>query len=193
MSNLLLIAILIDMMIGCKEKIVFKEVISNKKVEITKINTSKEIDSIALLIPIEFQMDLNFPNIRFVNVNYRYNNGFLTTDPNDVIIKDTKTKRILFTFDQFNYKTYPKLITIINRKIFLSKNEAEKLIKKYNPKESGNNIKLKTDTIALISYSQFRKEQPEFLKEMRKQPDSLILSLKPLKGKSTIIREKINW
>lgn len=192
MLNFLTIALLINIIIGCKDKIVAKEVISNKKVEIIKINTSKEIDSVALLIPIEFQMELKSSKIRFVMLYYIFNDK-PTSKPSDFVIKNNENNSIIFGFDQFNYKTYPKSITVINRKIFVSKNEAEKLIQKYNPKESVNNIKLKTDTINLISYSQFRKDHPEFLSEMRKEPDSIILSIGLSKGKSEIVREKINW
>lgn len=178
---------------GCKENKLLTENISDKKVQFTLIPNSKIQDSIALLIPIEFKLNLNSSEIKDVGIYYKYNNSRDMWQPQDFVIKNGTTNKIIFAIEDLNYETYPTSINVINRKLFISKQKAIRLLKEYNSEENIESLKLKTDTISIVPYSKFRVNHPEFLSEMRKEPDSIILSIGLSKGKSEIVVEKINW
>lgn len=68
------------------------------------------------------------------------------------------------------------------------------MIKKYNSTATIDKLQTKNDTISLVSYSQFRKDNPKFLEEMRKVPDSLTLVISKSGKKEIIVSSvKINW
>lgn len=178
---------------GCKENKLLSEIISEKKVQFTLIPNSKIQDSIALLIPIEFKLNLNSSDIKDVGIYYKYNNSRDMWQPQDFVIKNGTTNKIIFAIEDLNYETYPTSINVINRKLFISKQKAIRLLKEYKPEENIESLKSKIDTISIVHYSKFRADHPEFLSEMRKEPDSIILSIGLSKGKSEIVREKVNW
>jgi hypothetical protein len=179
--------------IGCQQKTYIKEMISDQKVSITWNHHFKTRDSmLVLLVPIEFQTNLNSTDVESFLPQYILNDKLATT-LDDYILINNKTRKFIFDYDNTHHEIFFKSITLMNRWIVISKSRAEELIKKYNPNEYLGKIKSKKDTISLISYNKFRKENPEFLKEMRKETDSLILAIKPVKGKTEIIKTKINW
>ena len=67
-------------------------------------------------------------------------------------------------------------------------------IKKYRPTASAEEIKSDKDTIVLAPYSKFRKENPEFIEKLRKEPDTLTLYIRFKNEKEPLIIEKgIHW
>ncbi|MBF7091744.1 hypothetical protein IUY40_09335 [Flavobacterium sp. ALJ2] len=181
---------------NCKEKKYFEEIVSEKDVSITKLRFAKdkEKDDLIINIPVEFNLYLNdFPNIRRVNIYYE-NNHHPCVIVQDFLINESQTDKTIFTLDDFKYPNYPKSIYLVEQKMKISKEEAQQLIKKYNPKTAVENIKSIDDTIPLVSYKKFREDNPKFIEELRRIPDSIKFVIKNRKEKKTIqIKEKINW
>ncbi|MFH7019139.1 hypothetical protein [Flavobacterium sp. FlaQc-47] len=181
---------------NCKEKKYFEEIVSEKNVSITKLRFPRdtEKEDLVINIPVEFNLYLNnFPNIWFVNIYYDKNNhGCVIVQ--DFLINESQTDKTIFTLDEFQYPNYPKSIYLVEQKIKISKEEAKKWIEKYNPKTAVENIKSIDDTITLVSYKKFREDNPKFIEELRRIPDSIKFVIKNRKEKKTIqIKEKINW
>jgi hypothetical protein len=175
--------------IGCAEKKYLKEVISNENVSITLKETFEET-YYNLNIPIEFELNLNNEKIISALPYFEIDNKRGFSGDNYYIDKKDKTK--MFSLDKYSPYNYPTNIYIIDEKRKITKDEVIALIKKYNPSKTIKSLQTKNDTIYLISYSKYRKDNPEFLQEMRKLPDSLILSLY-IKGKgSKVVGERIN-
>ena len=182
---------------NCKEKTYFNEVISEKNVGISMAEFPKNKEDFVLNIPLEFKLYLNnFPNIWFVNIYYKKDNH-LCMVIDDYLINDCQTNKPIFSFDNFEnskYPNFPNGIYLVERKMKISKEEAQKLIKKYNPKTSVENIKSTNDTIPLLSYKKFREDNPEFIEELRKIPDSITFVIQNRKEKKPIkVKARINW
>ncbi|WP_298119179.1 hypothetical protein [Flavobacterium sp.] len=176
--------------ISCTERNYLKEVISNEKVSITLKETFEET-YYNLNVPIEFELNLN--NEKIISAVPYYENDGRKRFEGDFHYIDTKYKTKMFSLDKYSPYNYPTNIYIIDEKRKITKDEVIALIKKYNPSKTIKSLQTKNDTIYLISYSKYRKDNPEFLQEMRKLPDSLILSLY-IKGKgSKVVGERINW
>jgi|GEM_PF-3991283 len=85
---------------NCKEKKYFKEIVSEKKVSITKIRFAKKGEDLVVTIPIEFALYLNnFPNILRVGIYYKKDNR-LCSDFDDYLIYNSKTDEIIFSLDK---------------------------------------------------------------------------------------------
>lgn len=184
---------------NCKEKKYFEEIVSEKKVTISKLRFPKgdEKEDLVINLPLEFNLYLNnFPNIWFVNIYYKKNNH-LCSEVGDYLINDSQTNKPIFSFDNFEnskYPNYPNGMYLVERKMKISKQEAQNLIKKYNPKTSVENIEGINDTIPLVSYKKFRADNPKFIEELRRIPDSITFVIKNRKEKNPIqIKAKINW
>ncbi|MBF7091742.1 hypothetical protein IUY40_09325 [Flavobacterium sp. ALJ2] len=178
---------------NCKEKKYFKEIVSEKNVSITKIRFPEKGEDLVVTIPFEFNLYLNnFPKISFVGIYYEKDNSLCTNA--NYLIYNSKTDKVIFSLDRYQYPNYPKSIYLVERKIKISQEEAQKLIKKYNPKTAVENIKSIDDTIPLVSYKKFREDNPKFIEELRRIPDSIIFVIQNRKEKNPIkIKEKINW
>lgn len=179
---------------NCKEKTYFKEIVSEKNVSIAMAEFPIDKEDLVINIPFEFNLYFNnFPNIRSVNIYHQKDNR-LCSEVDDYLIYDSQTNKVIFTFDDFQYPNYPERIYIIERKMKISKEEAQKLIERYNPKSSIRNIKSTKDTIRLISYKKFREDNPKFIEELRRIPDSIKFVIRNKKMKKAIqIEAKINW
>ncbi|WP_433812085.1 hypothetical protein [Flavobacterium johnsoniae] len=180
-------------MLGCKpfNDPYFEEIVSKKNIFFTRIRGAKEKDSINMNIPIEFKLNLNSSKIRSVGLYCKINEKQLI-QIEDFSIFNSENDRIIYAIEDLNYQTYPKKI-FISQYQHISKKEAEMLLKKYNPSASINDIKTGSDTINLVSYKKYIKDNPNFIKKMRKDSDSLILSIGFFKGKTKIVSEKIKW
>lgn len=182
---------------NCKEKTYFKEIVSEKTVDIAMAEFPKDKEDFVINIPVEFKLYLNdFPNIWFVNVYYKKNNHLcLVVD--DYLIIDSQTNKPIFSLDNFSnskFPNYPNSIYLVERKMKISKEEAQKLIKKYNPQSSVENIKSTNDTIPLVSYKKFRENNSKFIEELRRIPDSVTFVIQKRKEKEPIqVKAKINW
>lgn len=81
-----------------------------------------------------------------------------------------------------------------DRQLRLTKGEVITLLTRYYPTASIDKLQTKNDTIPLVSYSQYRKDNPKFLEEMLKVPDSLTLVIsKSGKKENIVFSVKINW
>jgi hypothetical protein len=178
------------MLSGCAEKKYFKEMVSNDRVFIVKeIISTKEY--LIVNIPLEFKLYLNSYNEIDVVFYFEIDNNRISKGKDYLIINKINNKLIwgLKSRHDFNY---PDSINI-NYFYKLSDKNVEELIKKYNPKRSLAELKTNKDTIHLVSYAQFRKDNPKFLKEMRKKTDSLQLSIGFKGGEQMVVGEKIKW
>jgi hypothetical protein len=191
MKKISLIICILLFLSGCAEKKYFTEVVSTKKVTISMHEYLNE-KYLTLNIPVEFELNLNHSEIKDVGIYWILNNKQLT-DVEDYVVMNTENDKIIYAIEDKEYPNYPKSIYLLNRKNKISTEEALNLIKKYNPNVTLERIKSKKDTIPLVSYAQFRKDNLQFLKEMRKQSDSLILSIGFSGGKEKLFKEKINW
>ncbi|TDP60082.1 hypothetical protein [Flavobacterium dankookense] len=175
---------------SCAEKKYLKEVISNEKISITLKETFEET-YYNLNIPIEFELNLNDDKIISAIPYFEIDDKRGFSGDNYYI--DKRGKKKMFSLDRYKPYNYPTNIYIVSEKRKITKEEVIELIKKYNPSKTIESLKSKNDTIYLTPYLQYRKDNPQFLYEMRKQPDSLILSIY-IKGKgSKVVGERINW
>ena len=177
---------------SCAEKIYIKEVISEKKISIIMRETYNE-KYLVLLISIEFELNLNQDKVFHITDYYERDNKYMFSGE-DYTFLDKTDNKVVLGFNRFKTYSYPKNIYLIERKNKITKQQALELIKKYNPNASLYKVKTKYDTISLVSYKQYRIDNPKFLEEMRKVPDSLTLSIS-IKGKNENIlsKLKINW
>lgn len=171
---------------NCKEKTYFKEIVSEKTVDIAMAEFPKDKEDFVINIPVEFNLYFNdFSAIRSVNIYYAIDNR-LCSEVDDYLFYDSLTDKIYFSLDDFQYPNYPKGIYIVGRKMKISKIEVQKFIKKYNPKKSIEDIQNTNDTISLVSYKKFREENAEFVEELRRIPDSITFVIRNKK------KEKVN-
>ncbi|MFH7019141.1 hypothetical protein [Flavobacterium sp. FlaQc-47] len=179
---------------NCKEKTYFKEIVSEKNVNIAMAEFPKDKEDFVITIPFEFNLYLNnFSNIWFVGIYYKKDNR-LSMIIDDYVIYDSQTDKAIFSLDRYQYPNYPKSIYLVERKIKISKEDAQKLIEKYNPKTAVENIKSTNDTIPLVSYKKFREDNPKFIEELRRIPDSITFVIQKRKEKKPIqVKAKINW
>lgn len=190
MKRITFLSCVLFLYISCAEKKYLKEVISNERVSITLKQTYEET-YYNLNIPIEFELNLNNEKIISAVPYFEIDDkrGF----GGDQYYIDKKDNKKMFSLDNYKPYNYPTNIYVIDEKRKISKEDVIKLIKKYNPTKTIDALKTKNDTIYLVAYSQYRKDNLEFLQEMRKQPDSLILSIYT-KGKgSKVVGERIKW
>ncbi|PBI90986.1 hypothetical protein BSF41_16920 [Flavobacterium sp. ACN2] len=179
---------------NCKEKTYFKEVISGKNVSIAMAEFPKNNEDFVLTIPLELSLYLNnFQNILRVGIYYEKDNR-LCSEIDDYLLYESKTDKVIFSLDSYEYPNYPSGIYLIERKMKISKAKAKKLIEKYNSKASVEDIKTINDTISLVSYKNFREDNPEFVRELRRIPDSITFVIQNKKEKKPIqIKARINW
>ncbi|WP_428229317.1 hypothetical protein [Flavobacterium sp.] len=174
--------------------IIVKQNISNELVTLFKNvkNGPNKNDSLSITIPTEFEITLNSSKVRGLSLYYILNKRRLTDDffEYQVYNKNNKIKPI-YSFDSYLQE---KSITIIikERNHLISKYDANALLKKYNIKQSVNNLKF-GDTIKLIPFNQLIKENKKILSELNKVNDSLFFRVTLNKGKVLIIKQKINW
>ncbi len=190
MKKILLLISVLFFCINCAEKKYFKEVNSDKNISIVKRKIVND-EFLLLNIPLKYNLNLNNSNIKDVRF-YFNNNGYRLIDMEEFIIVDGETNKNIYSLNDTEFSSYPKKI-YLNYFYKINKDEALELLKKYNSKATLESLKTKNDHIFLVSYNQYREDNPEFLQEMRKQPDSLFLSIGFSGGKEKTFKEKINW
>lgn len=180
------------LLISCTTTSYIKEVVSEKEVSISIIKTYKET-YYNLNVPLEFHLNLNSKKLYHVGHYYiKGNKSMLKGD--DYLFIDASTNERFFLFDRFGAYNYPKKIYLYDRQLRLNEEQVLELIKKYNSTATIDKLQTKNDTISLVSYSQYRKDNPKFLEEMRKVPDSLTLVISKSGKKENIVSSvKINW
>lgn len=191
MKKTIILISIVYLFVSCAENKYFQEIVSNKKVSISIRETFND-KYLTLNIPLEFNLNLNHSEIKDVGVYWKLNNKILTDDE-DYYIRETKNDKIIFGIQDKEFPNYPESIYLLNAKNKISIDDALVLIKKYNPTADLQSIKSRNDTIFIVSYKQYREDNPQFLQQMRKQPDSLFLSIGFSDGKQKTFKEKINW
>ncbi|MBW1655220.1 hypothetical protein [Flavobacterium quisquiliarum] len=179
---------------------------SKKPIEI-KQTTSKEMvtfednfmdrkqikDSVRISFPIEFKIEIN-SSIEYIAWIYRVNNKTLDKDYFDyeVYNKHNKTKSIRqLDFDK-TVKSASIDIIVKERNHLISRKDAQQVLKKYHINKSLDNLK-PTETIKLVAYDKFRKENKLIIQELNKISDSIHFRAMKKDGSFFYVEKKINW
>ena len=200
MKNTIFILIALLIIISCKNTSYIEEITSERNVGITlRKYYDDEKDTVVttygIVIPIEFKLDINYKDVRKTASLYYTRDGKPTGDYENYRIFNGDTNiPIFYEENNWGYPYFPSSIYLIDEKLDLTKEEAEAFIKKYHPTASAEEIKSDKDTIVLAPYSKFRKENPEFIEKLRKEPDTLTLYIRFKNEKEPLIIEKgIHW
>ena len=202
MRNKIFILIALLVIISCKNTSYIEEITSERNVGITLREyydgeKGAVVTTYGIVIPVEFKLDINYKNIhKTTSFHYIRNDKSAGGNGNNYCIFNGDTnKPIFYEENNWGYPYFPSSIYLIDEKLDLTKEEAEAFIKKYHPTASAEEIKSDKDTIVLAPYSKFRKENPEFIEKLRKEPDTLTLSLffKKIEKEPQIIDKGIHW
>ena len=201
MRNTIFILIALLVIISCKNTSYYmEEIISERNVGITLREyydgeKGAVVTSLGIIIPVEFKLDINYKDVRKTASLYYTRDGKPTaTNGNYRIFNGDTNIPIFYEENNWGYPYFPSSIYLIDEKLDLTKEEAEAFIKKYHPTASVEEIKSDKDTIVLAPYSKFRKENPEFIEKLRKEPDTLTLWLSLKNEKDPKIIDKgIHW
>ncbi len=200
MRNTIFILIALLTIISCKNTSYIEEITSERNVGITLREyydgeKGAVVTSLGIIIPVEFKLDINYKDVRKTASLYYTRDGKPTGDYENYRIFNGDTNiPIFYEENNWGYPYFPSSIYLIDEKLDLTKEEAEAFIKKYHPTASAEEIKSDKDTIVLAPYSKFRKENPEFIEKLRKEPDTLTLYIRFKNEKEPLIIEKgIHW
>ena len=200
MKNTIFILIALLTIISCKNTSYIEEITSERNVGITlrnyyEIEKGTVVTTLGIIIPVEFKLDINYKDVRKTASLYYTRDGKPTaTNGNYRIFNGDTNIPIFYEENNWGYPYFPSSIYLIDEKLDLTKEEAEAFIKKYHPTASAEEIKSDKDTIVLAPYSKFRKENPEFIEKLRKEPDTLTLYIRFKNEKEPQIIEKgIHW
>ena len=200
MRNTIFILIALQVIISCKNTSYIEEITSERNVGITLREyydgeKGAVVTSLGIIIPVEFKLDINYRDVRKTASLYYTRDGKPTGDYENYRIFNGDTNiPIFYEENNWGYPYFPSSIYLIDEKLDLTKEEAEAFIKKYHPTASAEEIKSDKDTIVLAPYSKFRKENPEFIEKLRKEPDTLTLYIRFKNEKEPLIIEKgIHW
>ena len=200
MKNTIFILIALLTIISCKNTSYIEEITSERNVGITLREyydgeKGAVVTSLGIIIPVEFKLDINYKDVRKTASLYYTRDGKPTaTNGNYRIFNGDTNIPIFYEENNWGYPYFPSSIYLIDEKLDLTKEEAEAFIKKYHPTASAEEIKSDKDTIVLAPYSKFRKENPEFIEKLRKEPDTLTLRLSfKNKKEPKIIDKGIHW
>ena len=200
MRNTIFILIALLTIISCKNTSYIEEITSERNVGITLREyydgeKGAVVTSLGIIIPIEFKLDINYKNVRKTTSLYYTRDGKPTGDYENYRIFNGDTNiPIFYEENNWGYPYFPSSIYLVDDELNLTKEEAEAFIKKYRPTASAEEIKSDKDTIVLAPYSKFRKENPEFIEKLRKEPDTLTLRLSfKNKKEPKIIDKGIHW
>jgi len=194
MKKIIVVLYLLYLTASCsqKEAICVKEIESNEIVTITcneKRTNSK--DSLNIHLPTEFNVKINSKDVIDLNIYFVIDKRSLM-EVLDYEIIDKKNKKSILSFKHHLLSGKPISIIINERNHLISKNVADLLLKKYNINKSLNNLKF-GDTIKLVPYNKFRKENKSMINDLRKIEDSIFFRFTSNKGEVFIKEKKINW
>ena len=200
MRNTIFILIALLVIISCKNTSYIEEITSERNVGITlrkyyDDEKNTVVTTYGIVIPIEFKLDINYKNIR-KTTSFRYIRDDKPTGDyeNYRIFNGDTNIPIFYEEKNWGYPYFPNSIYLVDDELNLTKEEAEAFIKKYHPTASAEEIKSDKDTVVLAPYSKFRKENPEFIEKLRKEPDTLTLWLSLKNEKEPKIIDKgIHW
>lgn len=196
MRKIIFLAAIICALNSCKktENINIKQIISDQIVTISPSLKKIDVkDSISINIPIEFEIETYDSSLESIDLYYMINRkNLMQISEFDMFINNGKSKPIN-SLNSYLSVEKPLRIILREKNHLISKNYARELLKRYDINHSLENLKL-VDTIKLVPYNQFRKENPLFLKELRKVGDTIIITTR--KKDEEIYKHKkikINW
>ncbi|MCP2028472.1 hypothetical protein L1276_003642 [Flavobacterium sp. HSC-32F16] len=177
-----------------KEPIIVEQIISKEVVTILPNLKNPFIkDSVVISIPVEFKVTMN-STVDYVVWLFRINNKTLWDDVIDyqVYKKQNKTKPIYQLDSDKSLIDKPIGIIIKERNHLISKTDARKLLRKYNQNRSLDNLKF-GDTIKLVTYDKFRKENKILIDDFEKVKDSIHFKAVRGEKENFYVVKKINW
>lgn len=169
------------------ENVSVEHIISDEIVTITRAPNNKNLDSVCLNIPLEFKLNIS-SDIKYLSIDNIIDNHYLSI-PSDVVIYNKLENKPIFDFKEYLTMNKPFTIIIRERNHLISKNYARELLKRYNISNSLEHFKI-DDTIKLVSYNQFRKENPFIVNDLRKVEDTIIITTRK-KGEEIYKPKKI--
>lgn len=193
MKKIMFLGALLCLTNSCKNKepISIEEINSDEMVTITHNQKKQTGDSVDIHFPKEFKIVMNSDNIIDLSIYYFINKRTLM-NITDYEISEKINKKPILSFKSYLSSKKPIDIIIKERNHLISKNEAKELLKKYNINQSLDNLKFR-DTIKLIPYNQFRKENNSTINDLKKINDSIFFRVTSNEGKVFVKGEKINW
>lgn len=172
MKYIFILIVLLLISCNTNEPYSIKEVVS-EQIVLLSLNSRKSLskDSLSISIPNEYEIIINDLSINSLGIDYLVNNKYLK-EGSEYVIYDKSNSKPIFSFKP--YLASKKTFTIIVRENnhLISRNDAEELMNKYKIRHSINDLKFE-DTIKLVPYSQFREQNINFLKEVRKVEDKI--------------------
>jgi hypothetical protein len=194
MKNILILIVCWFGIISCshdKQKII-KQIPSNQIVTLYKSYRNSKNDSINLDIPIEFILNVNkLSNLRSFSIYYYSNNKSLQ-EIIDYKIYDKKSKKTIYAIEELKKEDLPNQILIRGNNSLISTSSAENLFKKYKINKSINSLKF-GDTVKLVPYKIFKKDNNSIINELKKIDDSIVFRINIGKEDPILIKKKIDW
>ncbi len=194
-QNIILI-ILFALLISCESKypIEIKQITSKEFVTIEDNYMNRNVikDSFRITIPTEYEIKINS---KIHDITWYYSVDHKTLNPNHIDYQVYDKRNLKREILELNFeKSFKEKVTIIikERNHLISKKDAQQLLKKYNIHKSLDSLK-SNDTIKLVSYDKFRKENKMFIQELNKISDSIHFTTMKKDGSFFYVNKKINW
>jgi hypothetical protein len=149
-------------------------------------------DSFRITIPTEYEIKINS---KIHDITWYYSVDHKTLNPNHIDYQVYDKRNLKREILELNFeKSFKEKVTIIikERNHLISKKDAQQLLKKYNIHKSLDSLK-SNDTIKLVSYDKFRKENKMFIQELNKISDSIHFTTMKKDGSFFYVNKKINW
>jgi len=149
-------------------------------------------DSFRITIPTEYEIKINS---KIHDITWYYSVDHKTLNPNHIDYQVYDKRNLKREILELNFEnSFKEKVTIIikERNHLISKKDAQQLLKKYNIHKSLDSLK-SDDTIKLVSYDKFRKENKMFIQELNKISDSIHFTTMKKNGSFFYVSKKINW
>jgi hypothetical protein len=197
MKNTYIIIIISLLFFSCESKkpIEIKQTISKEMVtfEDNFMDRRQKKDSVRISFPIEFKIEIN-SSIEYIAWIYRVNNKTLDKDYFDYEVYDKYNKTKSIRQLDFDKSVINASIDIVvkERNHLISRKDGQQLLKKYHVNKSLDNLN-PNDTIKLVAYDKFRKENKLIIQELNKITDSIHFRAMKKDGSFFYVSKKINW
>ncbi|MCV9932753.1 hypothetical protein OIU80_10705 [Flavobacterium sp. LS1R47] len=181
-------------LVSCQPKIILAvdQVSSDEKVQLYKDIRNSNNDSINISIPLEYKLIKEKKDLYSFGVIFVSNKKDLE-EFKDFRVFSKANHKLIYATVELDPNEIPDHLLITENDIRISKVQAQKLLIKYKINKDISEIK-DSDTITLISYNEFKKDNPSIIKELNKINDSIIFRVRDWKTKKTLlIAKKINW
>ena len=168
----------------------FNQSISNEFVYITPDMYSVSRDSLKIDIPLEFYIEnkdnKNYDYLEttfYINKKYIYSGDFTNIDK--------YTRKVKYDGEWKLQKGESNTIISRIKKLYINIDDAKKVFKKYAINKDIENFR---DSAKIVPYKEFRKDFPEIIKKMEKDPDVVEITTRS-NGKKAYDsqRFKIKW